>query len=110
MFSKGNSDGYKEVLEGIKLKTLCFGEKTLLSEFRLEKGRKIPSHSHPHEQTGYLVSGKMRLTISGETHDVVPGDSWSIPGDAEHGVEILEHAVVVEVFSPVREDYLPENL
>jgi quercetin dioxygenase-like cupin family protein len=107
MFCRKDNSGYKKVLDGIRLKTLVYGEKTLLTEFRLEKGSMLPSHSHPHEQTGYLVSGRMRLTIGGETIDAAPGDSWCIPGHVLHHAEILEDSVAVEVFSPVREDYLP---
>ncbi len=110
MFHKSDSSGYKQMLEGIKIKALVFGEKTLLTEFRLEKGAKIPRHSHPHEQTGYLVSGRMLLFIGKKTFETEAGDSWSIPGDVEHSAEIIEDSIAVEVFSPVREDYLPENL
>ena len=110
MFHKSNSSGYKQMLEGIKIKTLVFGEKTLLTEFRLEKESKIPRHSHPHEQTGYLVSGRMLLFIGEETFEAEAGDSWSIPADIEHSAEIIEDSIAVEVFSPVREEYLPNNL
>jgi unsaturated pyranuronate lyase len=110
MFNKSNSDGYKEVVNGIKLKTLVYGEKTLLTEFRLKKGCKLPAHAHPHEQTGYLVAGHMRLTIGDETFEVKPGDSWCALNNIEHQAEILEDSIAIEVFSPVREDYLPENL
>ncbi len=109
MFCKKDDAGYKKVLEGVELKTLVFGEKTLFTEFRLEKGNKLPRHSHPHEQTGYLVSGGIRLTIGDETYDVEPGDSWCIPGEIEHGAEILLDSVAIEIFSPVREDYLPQG-
>jgi quercetin dioxygenase-like cupin family protein len=47
------------------------------------------------------------LYIGGEPHDVHPGDSWCIPGGVEHAADALENTVAVEVFSPVREDYLP---
>jgi len=107
MFYKKNETGYKVVMEGIRLKTLVHGQKTLLCEFRIERGRLLPSHKHPHEQTGYLVSGHMKLMIGDEQFDVEPGDSWCIPGDVEHAAEVLEDSVAVEVFSPVREDYLP---
>jgi len=108
MFQKNSSDGYSSVLPGIELKTLVYGEKTLMTEFLLEKGRQLPKHSHPHEQTGYLVKGHIRLTIGAEMFDVMPGDSWCIPGDLEHSAEIVEDSVAIEVFSPVRADYLPE--
>lgn len=107
MFYKRDGSGYKEALEGILMKTLVYGKSTLLTEFRLERGRVLPKHRHPHEQTGYLVSGRLNLIIGDETFAAGPGDSWSIPGEVEHGAEVVEDAVAVEVFSPVREDYLP---
>jgi quercetin dioxygenase-like cupin family protein len=108
MFYKHNSNGYKPVLNGILLKTLVYGEKTLFSEFKMTAGSQLPRHTHPHEQTGYLVSGRIRLTIGGETYEVEPGDSWCVPGNMEHQAEILADSVAIEVFSPVREDYLPD--
>ena len=107
MFYKVNESGYKQVLPGINLKTLVYGEKTLFSEFRMEADSRLPNHSHPHEQTGYLVQGRIRLTIGPDTFEVGPGDSWCIPGNTDHSAEILENSVAIEVFSPVREDYLP---
>jgi len=107
MFTRADTNHYTEVLPGIQLKTLTYGEKTLFTEFRLTKGKILPKHHHPHEQTGYLVSGHIRLTIGAETFDVKPGDCWCVKGDVEHGAEILADSVAIEVFSPVREDYLP---
>ncbi len=75
-------------------------------EFRLNSGHELPSHAHPHEQTGYLVRGRLRLTIAEKSYEAAPGDSWCIPGGVEHGADVLEDAVALEVFSPVREDYL----
>jgi quercetin dioxygenase-like cupin family protein len=106
MFYKKDDSGYKTPLPGVRFKSLVYGQNTHLCEFHLEKGRTIPMHKHPHEQTGYLVSGRMTFTIEGKQWDARPGDSWSISGNLEHGVEVLEEAVVIEVFSPVREDYL----
>lgn len=103
---KASESGFIKVLEGIERKTLVYGDKMLLGEFKLKKGASLPLHSHPHEQTGYLVSGRMILTIAGKPYEINPGDSWSIPGDVEHKAEILENSVAIEVFSPVREDYL----
>jgi quercetin dioxygenase-like cupin family protein len=77
-----------------------------MAEFRLTAGHELPTHRHPHEQTGYLVRGRIRLRIGDEAHDVEPGDSWCIAGDTLHGATILEDAIAIEVFSPVREDLL----
>lgn len=109
MFIQQNNEGYDAPLPGIQKKTLAYGERTLLTEFRLAGNHTLPSHAHPYEQTGYLVRGHMLLTIGGQTHDVAPGDSWSIPAGVVHGARILEDSVAVEVFSPVREDYLPKQ-
>jgi quercetin dioxygenase-like cupin family protein len=109
MFQKHTEGGYTLAVPGIERKTLVHGEKTLLTEFLLKKGSRLPQHAHPHEQTGYLVSGRMRLTIGSDENDVMPGDSWCIPSGVEHGAEILEDSVAIEVFSPVREDYLPNE-
>jgi quercetin dioxygenase-like cupin family protein len=107
MFYKKDLTNYKKAFEGVTYKTLTYGDKTSLGEFHLEKGIVIPIHKHPHEQTGYMISGRMTFIINGERHSAEPGDSWCIQGNVEHGVEVHEDSVLVEIFSPVREDYLP---
>ena len=107
MFQKHSKEGYIKALPGVNRKTLVYGEKTLLAEFILTKGSMISEHAHPYEQTGYLVKGKLRFTIGSEIIDAEPGDSWCIPSDKIHGAEVLEDSLAIEMFSPVREDYLP---
>jgi len=107
MFQRHSEDGYSRVLDGIERKTLVFGEKTLMTEFLLSRGSVLPNHSHPYEQTGYLVRGRMILRVGADEHDVCPGDSWCIPADVAHGATIIEDSLAIEVFSPARADYLP---
>lgn len=107
MFKKHDGSGYLQALDKVTRKTLVHGARTLMTEFRLAQGALLPKHSHPHEQTGYLVSGSMDLTIGSETRRVSAGDSWCIPGDVEHSAAAWEDSVAIEVFSPLREDYLP---
>ena len=109
MFLKHSENGYRPAIPGIELKTLVHGERTLMAQFRLKKGSTLPNHAHIHEQTGFLVKGHIRLTIGENVHEVSPGDSWCIPGDMAHSAEIVEDALAIEVFSPVREDYLPKR-
>jgi quercetin dioxygenase-like cupin family protein len=54
-----------------------------------------------------MISGKLRWNVDGETMETVAGDSWCLPGGLEHSAEALEDSILIEVFSPVREDYLP---
>jgi quercetin dioxygenase-like cupin family protein len=107
MFCNRSTEGYLPAAAKVLRKTLVHGEQTLMSEFHLAAGAIIPSHSHPHEQTGYLIAGSLELTIGATTYRVAPGDSWSIPGHVEHAVTALQDCVALEVFAPVREDYLP---
>lgn len=106
MYTKKDDSGFIQAFKGVKYKTLALGATMHLLEFHLDKGADVPMHRHPHEQTGYLISGKMTFVIDGESFEALPGDAWNIPGETEHGVEVHEDAVVLEVFSPVREDYL----
>ncbi|MGW8193808.1 MAG: cupin domain-containing protein [Desulforhopalus sp.] len=107
MFCKNNSGEYRELLDGVELQTLAYGEKTLMGRFRLRKGAKVPPHCHPHEQIGLIISGKLLFTVEEKKIEAAAGDSWCIPGGSEHAVVALEDSLVVEVFSPVRDDYLP---
>jgi len=107
MFAKYVSKGFLTPIDGIKMKTSVYGENSLLTRFHLTKGSSLPRHSHPQEQTGFMVSGKMKLFIDGEGFIAEPGDTWSIKGDIEHWAEVIEDSVAIEVFSPLREDYLP---
>jgi len=109
VFERSSTEDYTDPLPGIRQKTLVFGERTLMTEFLLSKDATLPDHAHPHEQTGYLVKGHIVLRIGETEHDTVPGDSWCIPADVVHGARIVEDSVAIEVFSPVREDYLPKE-
>ena len=109
MFEKRSDRGYRPALDGIERKTLVYGDRTLLAEFLLRRGAVLPRHAHPHEQTGYLVRGRLRLSIGTEEYEATAGDSWCIAGGVEHSADILEDSVAIEVFSPARENYMPET-
>ena len=106
MFGKSTDERFYDILPGIKIKTLVHGEKTLMSKFTMERGSTLPKHSHPYEQTGYLISGKIKLTIGDDTVDVNPGDSWCIDSGMAHSAEILEDSSALEIFTPPRADYI----
>ena len=107
MFKKSAERDFVPLLTSVKYKTLTYGEKTSLSEFIFKKGALEPDHKHPLEQTGYVVSGRIIMTVGGESFEALAGDSWNIPSNVDHSAEVLEDTVIVEVFSPAREDYLP---
>jgi quercetin dioxygenase-like cupin family protein len=109
VYTKKSSEGYRSTIKGITQKTLVYGQNTLMAELKMLKGTRIPTHNHPHEQTGYLVTGRTRLFIEDQVYSCNPGDSWCIPGNAKHGTYAIKDSVLIEVFSPVREDLHPDT-
>ena len=79
----------------------------MLSFVQFEPYAVVEMHSHPHEQMGLLLEGELTFTIGDEEHIVKPGQMWRIPGDVPHkAVAVGGPAIVMDVFSPVREDYV----
>jgi quercetin dioxygenase-like cupin family protein len=106
MLYKPDPSNFKQILPGVFMKALTYGDNSLLCEFQLEQGSIIPAHQHPQEQTGYLISGRLRFSSDEEDFIVEPGCSWNFKGGIVHGAEILEDSVAIEIFSPIRQDYL----
>lgn len=94
-----------QVVPGLVRRTLAEGGKMMTCEFILEKGAEIPSHSHPQEQLGYVVSGRLIITVGDNSAELSAGDCYYAPAGVSHGAVVLEKARVVDTFSPPREDY-----
>lgn len=71
----------------------------------IEKGAILPAHSHVHEQTTQIIEGQLEMTIDGVTQILEPGTITLIPSNVIHGANALTDCKVVDIFSPVREDY-----
>ena len=94
-----------ELFPGIR-SALAAGEHLMLSALEMEHGGVVPEHSHPHEQAGLVLEGRLRLRIGGEERELAPGDAFLIPSHVAHSGEVTEGpARVLDIFSPVREDY-----
>lgn len=94
-----------EMLPGLIRRTLGCSERLMIAEFRAKSGVEVPSHSHPHDQVGYVISGEMEMTVGQQTEFLGPGDSYAIPGDVAHGARFVTECVIVDCFGPPREDY-----
>lgn len=94
-----------EPVPGCRMRT-PFGRHLMLSYLEMEDGAEVPLHSHPHEQGGVLLKGTLELTIGDETRRVAAGSLFLIPPDVPHRALAVDGpAVVLDVFSPIREDY-----
>lgn len=94
-----------QMLAGVTRKTFGTTPSMMLCEIRLTRGSVVPMHQHPHDQVGYVVSGKIKMTVGGAEMVCAPGDNYAIPGNTPHAAEAVEDTVVIDVFSPQREDY-----
>jgi quercetin dioxygenase-like cupin family protein len=91
---------------GLKRRVLAYNEKLFLAEHEMMEGWTGTAHSHPHDQIVYVVRGHLKVTCQGKTFDVRTGDTFVVRGGVEHGASALEESLVIDVFTPCREDYL----
>lgn len=99
------ADQKRREFKGVKFLVAATGERMMVTLMQFNQGDRVGRHTHPNEQSGFCLWGRFKLTIDGEENPVGPGDSYLIPGNAEHSYDILEDSQAVEVFSPPREDY-----
>ncbi len=104
-FHDPNSRTPAELVPGIHARTF-WGEKMLIAVVDLDPNTRLPRHSHPHEQVGTVIAGTIEFIIGDETKTLHAGDVYVIPGDVEHEARTFDQPVkVMDVFSPVREEY-----
>lgn len=87
---------------------LITGQRVMLAQVHLKRGAIVPRHSHEHEQVTSVLSGALKLTLAGGTHEVTvrPGEVLHIPSMIDHDAVALEDTRVLDVFSPPRQDWL----
>lgn len=90
---------------GVRRRIVADGEKLMLVQVHFEKGAEGTLHSHPHEQAVYLLSGSVRFTRGEESFEVQAGQVVLVPSGTVHGLVALEEALLLDVFSPPREDF-----
>ncbi len=81
----------------------------MIVEVHFKAGAEGPLHEHFHEQVSYCVSGKLEFTVDGETCMIGAGDSIYMPPDSLHGAKIIEDTVLLDIFTPQREDFLEQR-
>ncbi|MFB3923254.1 MAG: cupin domain-containing protein [Terriglobia bacterium] len=82
------------------------GERMTMAQFSFAKGGTVPIHHHENEQLTYVLEGTLRFTVGAEEITVRSGEVLCIPPNVPHGAVALEDAIDLEVFSPVRDDWL----
>ena len=106
IYIKTNALDYDIIGEGVKRKVLCYNENLMMVEVLFEKGSEGAMHDHPHHQVSYVKSGAFEVTIGKKTMILNEGDSFIVPPGEKHGVKALDAGCLVDVFNPLREDFL----
>ena len=91
---------------GTERRILAYDDPLMAVEVSFEAGSEGAPHSHPHTQLSYVLSGSFRYDVEGESVILNPGDSIVVPGGLVHGTVCMEKGVLLDVFTPKRDDFL----
>ncbi|MDP4098840.1 cupin domain-containing protein [Paenibacillus sp. P96] len=97
---------WEQAEPGVKRKIFAPGTELMMMEVHFEAGAEGYQHSHPHEQMSYCIQGELEFTIEGASRIIRQGETVVIPGGARHGVVAKEASVLLDCFTPLREDLL----
>lgn len=106
IFQIASETEWQDLGEGIQRQVYGYDDRIMMVKVKFEQGAVGVLHQHPHTQISYVESGVFRATIAGEEKVLQQGDGFYVPPDAVHGVVCRESGVLVDVFSPHREDFL----
>ena len=101
-----STESKKREFKGVAFELLSNGQKSMITKMNYKTGNKVPFHNHPSEQAGYVISGKIRIQFADNDQILTAGDSYVIPENEDHSMEVLESGEVIDVFTPPREDYI----
>ena len=91
---------------GVSRRILAYGEDMMSVEVSFEEGAVGAAHSHPHVQISYVLEGEFSATIGGETRIIRKGDTYYTLPDVVHGVTCLKAGRLLDIFTPMRKDFL----
>ena len=97
---------WQHMAEGVRRKIMAADEKLMLVRVEFEKGGIGAVHQHYHVQMSSVESGVFEIEIAGEKRILKAGDAFYIPSNVLHGAVCMEAGVLIDVFSPMREDFM----
>jgi quercetin dioxygenase-like cupin family protein len=104
--SEAHAARWIQLAPGVKRMTVAVGEQMMQVAVKFDAGAKVPEHAHVHEQIAAILTGKLRLIVDGEAHDLQAGQSFTLKSNVPHSAEALEETWILDTFSPPREDML----
>lgn len=108
-FVKNEEIPVETMAPGLRRQVMGYDTNIMLVRVYFEKGVVASQHQHPHQQASYVEQGRFEVTIDGETRTLEAGDAFVVPSNAMHGVTALSEGILVDTFSPLREDFLSKE-
>jgi unsaturated pyranuronate lyase len=105
-FQFENEIAWEDVGNGVQRQVFGYDDKLMMTKAKFVKGGVGTLHSHPHSQVTFVVTGVFEMTIGDEKKIIRPGDGYYVPPNVVHGCVCLEEGLLVDAFSPYREDIL----
>ena len=105
-FIRGAEQHWEDLGGGTRRQMLGYDEALMMVRVEFEAGAVGAMHRHPHRQVTYVEAGSFEVEIGGTKRTIERGDSFFVPPDVEHGVFALEPGILVDVFTPARQDFL----
>ncbi len=96
----------KDLGDGVKRRVMAYSDNLMVCEISFDKDAVGALHSHPHEQATYIIKGSFEFTIGDEVRVVKAGDCLYKQPDIIHGAKALEESVLIDIFTPMRKDFL----
>jgi len=109
VFIENKDIPWEQMADGVKRKIMSYDDKLMVVKVSFDKGGIGSLHQHYHSQITHIESGVFEVEISGEKKVLSAGDGFYIPPNALHGAVCLEAGVLIDVFSPMREDFITDK-
>ena len=103
------NDVPREQMNDAIVRQYITGDRVTIARLEMQRGGIVPEHAHENEQVSYVISGTLKFTMEGRDIIVGPGELLQIPGKVPHAVEVLEDSLTIDVFSPIRQDWIDKT-
>ena len=109
-FCRTAETAWETVAGGVRRQVLGHGTDLMIVRVEFQSDAVGALHHHPHRQATYVAAGRFEVTVGNDRTELLAGDCFYAPSDVPHGVRALEDGVLIDVFTPIREDFLAPRL
>jgi quercetin dioxygenase-like cupin family protein len=106
LFIKFQDISWEDLGEGVRRKVMGYGDQLMAVYIEMKRGATGALHSHPHLQISYIESGSLTVHIGSATQLLHRGDFYYIPANVKHGSEAMEDSILIDVFTPMRQEFV----